>query len=60
MIGKTFKHAHIESMSCTVLEETNKGYKVAQMDTKYKRGKAITQYYNRMDFIGNKAFWIEK
>lgn len=56
MQNTTYQHKHIKDLTCVVLEQTSKGYKVQQTEGKKRK----TAYYNAIDFHPEKGLWIRK
>lgn len=54
--GSTYKHRHIEALTCEVTGITKRGAKVKQYDGK----KYTVQFYDFVDFAQNaRGLWIE-
>lgn len=60
---ETYRHTHIPTMTMTIMDITEKGYKCLVTDTKGK-GKVRTgkiEYFYRQDVKGDRACWtLEK
>lgn len=52
MIGKKFQHNHLSYLTCEIVAETRRGYKVLQTETYSgrKKPKTITAYYDLFHF----------
>lgn len=51
-----YQHKHIKTLFCVVINPTNRGYKVSQWDTTYKKGKPKIQYYDA-HYFGESGVW---
>lgn len=59
-MDKYFKHRFLPNLSCEVVSETRKGFKVKQKEIlKNEKIKETTQYYCHIDFDKEKGLWIE-
>ena len=61
-IDMQFIHRHYKNLSCVILAETNKGWKVKQKETfmnSRKKPKEIIQYYEAIWFDDKKGLWVE-
>ena len=54
-----YAHKFYPEITCTIVAETNKGYKVLQSDPKHKN-KPKVAYYSSLDFSADKGIWIKK
>ena len=52
-----YVHKFDSRITCTIVEETNKGYKVLQRDPQHKN-KPKVAYYSALDFSADKGIWI--
>ena len=61
MEGKKFKHKFLSSLTCEVVAETRKGYKVleTQVFNGRKKPKTKTAYYFNVDFDKQRGVWEE-
>lgn len=61
MVGKTFKHKHLSYLTCVIVEETRKGYKVleTQVFNGRKKPRTKTAYYYNIDFDKERGLWEE-
>lgn len=52
MEKRTFRHTHLQNLTCEIVEPTNKGYKVLQtvVFAGRRKPKTITAYYYDADF----------
>lgn len=60
--NKSFVHRYNPGITCIVLAETAKGWKVKQRETfasTRKTPKEIIQYYHRIDFDTERGIWKE-
>jgi hypothetical protein len=57
-INETYQHRYNKAYSCTITAITNKGARVSQFDASNRTGKAVTGYYNRIDFDPVAGFWL--
>lgn len=51
-----YRHKHIQTLFCQIINATQRGYKVSQWDTAYKKGKPIIQYYDA-HYFGENGVW---
>lgn len=61
-IGKRFRHISFSYITCIILEETSKGWKVKQTETfsnSRKKPKETIKYYYHIDFDTQKGLWKE-
>lgn len=59
-MNKYFKHKFSSGLSCEILSETRKGFKVRQKEKMNNRkSKETIQYYQHIDFDKDKGMWIE-
>lgn len=59
-MNKNYQHKYLSNLSCEVMSETRKGFKVKQKEIlKNKKIKETTQYYSHVDFDKEKGLWIE-
>lgn len=59
-INMQFIHKYYKNMSCVILAETARGWKVRQTETftnSKKKQKITTQYYDRIWFDSQKGQW---
>ena len=56
MEGKKFKHKFLSSLTCEVVAETRKGYKV--LETQVFNGRKTAYYFN-VDFDKQRGVWEE-
>lgn len=54
-----YVHKFYQEITCTIVAETNKGYKVLQSDPEHKN-KPKVAYYSKLDFSTDKGIWIKK
>ena len=54
-----YVHKFYPEITCSVVAETNKGFKVLQNDPKHKK-KPKVAYYSFLDFSRDKGVWIKK
>lgn len=61
MEGKKFKHRFLSSLTCEIVAETRKGYKVleTQVFNGRKKPKTKTAYYFNVDFDKQRGVWEE-
>ncbi|MCK9618660.1 MAG: hypothetical protein M0R21_12595 [Lentimicrobiaceae bacterium] len=52
-------HKFYPEITCTVVSETNKGFKVLQNDPRHKK-KPKVAFYSFLDFSNDKGVWIRK
>jgi hypothetical protein len=58
-IMSEYVHKFYPEITCTVVAETNKGFKVLQNDPKHKK-KPKVAFYSFLDFSPEKGVWIRK
>lgn len=59
-MSKYFKHKHFFNLSCEILSQTRKGFRVKQKEIlKNKKVKETIQYYQSIDFDKEKGMWTE-
>ncbi len=61
MVGKKFQHKYLSDLTCVVVAETRKGYKVleTQVFSGRKKPKTKTAYYYNIDFDKGRGVWEE-
>ncbi|MCE8453314.1 hypothetical protein [Bacteroides uniformis] len=61
MEGKKFKHKYLPYLTCEIVAETRKGYKVLETQTfsGRKKPKTKTAYYFNVDFDKQRGVWEE-
>lgn len=61
MVGKKFKHKHLAYLTCEVVAETRKGYKVLEIQifNGRRKPKTKTAYYFHVDFDKQRGLWEE-
>lgn len=51
LIGKTLQHKHLSNITIVPLSITNRGYKVTQIETKGKKVKTKTAFFDNDDVV---------
>ena len=62
MEGKKFKHKYLSYLTCEVVAETRRGYKVLETQTfsgRKKKPKTKTASYYNVDFDKQRGVWEE-
>ena len=59
MEGKKFKHKYLSYLTCEVVAETRRGYKVLETQVFNGRKKTKTAYYYNVDFDKQRGVWEE-
>ena len=61
MEGKKFRHKYLPYLTCVIVAETRKGYKVSETRTfsGRKKPKTKTAYYYNIDFDKQRGLWQE-
>jgi hypothetical protein len=52
--GQLYRHDYIDTLTCVILESTNRGYKVQLVSAK---NKAKTSFFDKQDFVGARKYW---
>jgi hypothetical protein len=54
-----YVHKYYPEITCTVVSETSRGFKVLQNDPHHKK-KPKVAYYSFLDFSHDKGVWVRK
>ena len=54
-----YVHKYYPDITCTVVQETSKGFKVLQNDRRHKK-KPKVAFYTFLDFSKDKGVWMRK